>query len=49
MLDVASVVTPDYRSLKEVMLFMERPIPELADSSALGLYLSLGGQSWQYR
>ncbi|KAK9835875.1 hypothetical protein WJX74_009968 [Apatococcus lobatus] len=48
-LDVAVGVTPDYRSLKEVMLFMERPIPELSDTSALGLYLSLGGQSWQYR
>lgn len=49
MLDVGSTVTPQYESLKEVALFLvgpkSLPNPELA----LGLYISVGGQEWQYR
>lgn len=42
-------VTPDYQALKEVALFLTGPgaIPD--PLLALGLYISLGGQEWQFR
>lgn len=49
MLDVGSTVTPDYQKLKEVCLFVTSPATLPDPSFALGLYISLGGQEWQFR
>ena len=48
-LDVLTAVTPDYRSLKEVALFLVSPaaLPDIG--LALRLYISIGGQEWQFR
>jgi len=48
-LDVGSTVTPDYQKLKEVCLFVTSPATLPDPSFALGLYISLGGQEWQFR
>lgn len=48
-LDVASTISPDYRKLKEVSLFLTSPVALPDPNSALGLYISLGGQDWQFR
>lgn len=46
-LDV-STVTPNYRELQEVSLFLLQA-NTLDPSLALGLYISIGGAEWQYR
>lgn len=43
-----STVTPNYRELQEVSLFLAQP-GTLDPSLALGLYISIGGAEWQYR
>ena len=43
-----STVTPNYRELQEVSLFLLQP-NTLDPSLALGLYISIGGANWQYR
>jgi len=43
-----STVTPNYRQLQEVSLFLLQP-NTLDPSLALGLYISIGGAEWQYR
>ena len=48
-LDVGSTVTTDYQRLKEVCLFLTSPAALPDPSFALGLYISLGGQEWQFR
>lgn len=48
-LDVGSTVTPQYENLKEVALFLAGPTSLPDPSKALGLYISVGGQEWQYR
>lgn len=48
-LDVGSTVSPDYKKLKEVALFLTGPAALPDPSFALGLYISLGGQEWQFR
>jgi len=45
--DVSSV-TPNYRELQEVSLFLAQS-GTLDPSLALGLYISIGGAEWQYR
>ena len=49
MLDVGTTVTADYQSLKEVALFLVSPAANPDPAVALGLYISVGGQEWQYR
>ena len=48
-LDVGAVVTKDYEKLKEVTLFLTGPGSLPDPNLALGLYISLGGQEWQFR
>ena len=43
-----STVTPNYKELQEVSLFLVQP-GTLDPSLALGLYISIGGAEWQYR
>lgn len=43
-----SNVTPNYRELQEVSLFLAQS-GTLDPSLALGLYISIGGAEWQYR
>lgn len=41
-------VTPNYKELQEIALFLSQP--NILDASlALGLYISIGGAEWQYR
>ena len=47
MFDVSNV-TPNYRELQEVSLFLLQA-NTLDPSLALGLYISIGGAEWQYR
>ena len=47
LLDVAAV-TPAWRSLKDVTLVLATP-GALPPGAALALYVSLGGDAWQYR
>jgi hypothetical protein len=48
-LDVWSTVSPEYQKLKEVSLFLTSPAALPDPNFALGLYVSLGGQEWQFR
>lgn len=41
-------VTPNYTELQEISLFLAQA-NVLDSSSALGLYISVGGAEWQYR
>lgn len=42
-------MTPDYEKLKEIALFLVGPASIPDPAYALGLYISVGGQEWQYR
>lgn len=46
-LDVCSVVKPDYSELKEVALFLTSPPPD--PSMAVALYVRSGQSEWLYR
>jgi protein Hikeshi len=47
-LDVVSVVSPQFWSLKEVVLFLTAP-NVLDAQTGLGLYIKCGAGEWQYR
>lgn len=47
-LDVCTSVSPDFDSLKEVILFLT--VPNVLDASmAFGLYVKVGTSAWLYR
>jgi len=47
-LDVSTMVKPQYEELKEVALFLPQP-GSLDPSMGIGLYVSVGGSDWSYR
>lgn len=47
-LDVLAV-TAEYHNLKEAALFLTSPASLPDPSLALGLYISVGGEQWQFR
>ena len=45
--DVGAVGPQNVLALKEVAVFLTQPLPDSA--TALGVYVSVGGQQWQFR
>lgn len=45
--DVGAVGPQNILALKEVAIFLAQPLPDPA--TALGIYVSVGGQQWQFR
>lgn len=45
--DVGAVGPQNVLALKEVAVFLTQPLPDGA--TALGVYVSVGGQQWQFR